>query len=91
MLNIIFSHWSVYLYLFDLIALTILFFVDYAHRKAQDRKDRLRRAAFATAPVAASEHTARFRRAGNNVFPAEYRYGQSHETIFRPRSHAPAP
>lgn len=76
MLSIILSHWSVYLYLLDLFVLTILFFVDYAQRTAQERKDRIRRTALATAPVAASEHTVRFRRAGNNVFPAEYRYGR---------------
>ena len=73
MLSIILSHWSIYLYLIDLIALAVLFFVDWARRTSQERK---RRAAFATARVAASEHTAKFRRAGNSVFPAEYRYGR---------------
>lgn len=76
MLSIILSHWSVYLYLFDLIAFTLLFFVDWARRSSQAQKYRPRRIALAIVPAVAAERTARFRRADNSVFPAEYRSGR---------------
>jgi len=76
MLSIILNHWSVYLYLFDLIALSVLFFADWARRSSQAQNGRPMRGTLATERVVASEHTARSLRAGNSVFPAEYQYGR---------------
>ena len=76
MLSIILNHWSVYLYVVDIIVLSVLFFADWARRSSQERNGQAMRARLATERVVASEHTAKFRRAGNNVFPAEYRYGR---------------
>lgn len=71
MLNIVLSHWSIYLYVFYVAVLSVLFFI-YRPMSSRDREPLC--FSLTSGRSAAEARTARYRRAGSSAPPVVYLY-----------------